>query len=257
MTVAAAIVNLILGLAYIGLGLLIVVEMHRDWWIHGFSQFGAAIAALAFTCGPVHAEHGLHLLVAGRQGQALDVGAVAIGLVPGLCWLALRVEAYRGGRGDRFIAGTPAWVRAIPLAAGAYALVLVALLSRLQLRGGHTDAAVVGGLAVAVIYGAICAVLTATQLQNHRLTQGWSLSGLSLAGLFGTCLVMHGAHAAYLLQGTYAKDWHGMVGAVIWVPAGLWFLTVVVMIHRQVTGADNRVSTPDAAEMRAVSPTVG
>ena len=73
----------------------------------GFSHFGAAWIAMAFTCGPHHWVHGVHLGFEGRAAGVLDFVAVLVGVPAGVIWFLLRVEAFRGGRGDRFIRGTP------------------------------------------------------------------------------------------------------------------------------------------------------
>ena len=52
--------------------------------------------------------------------RALDLVTVIVGLPVGVLWLYLRVEAFAGGRGDRFLPGTPAWLRAVPAASCAY-----------------------------------------------------------------------------------------------------------------------------------------
>src|SRR5437764_13205835 len=117
MRVTVALLNLILGFVYIQYGTLTVIDMRRNWRTMGFSHFGAAWIAMAFTCGPHHFVHGLHMLLAkGAGGQAggLDLIAVAVGFPAGVTWFLLRIEAFTGGRGDRFIAGSPLWVAALP-----------------------------------------------------------------------------------------------------------------------------------------------
>jgi hypothetical protein len=81
--------------------------MRRDWRSFGFSHFGAAWIAMAFTCGPHHLAHGIHVGLEGRPGGPLDLLAVVVGLPVGVGWLSLRLEAFFGGRGDRFILGEP------------------------------------------------------------------------------------------------------------------------------------------------------
>src|SRR3954468_8968210 len=120
MTTLVATLNIVLGLVYIQYGTMTVLEMRRSWGTLGFSHFGAAWIAMAFTCGPHHLPHGLHVAAAGGAAGALDFLAVVIGFPAGLTWFLLRVEAYRGGRGDRFIPGDPIWVVALPTVAGIY-----------------------------------------------------------------------------------------------------------------------------------------
>ena len=60
---------------------------------------------MAFTCGPHHLDHGLHVLISGRAGGWLDLLTIAVGFPAGVMWFLLRVEAMMGGRGDRTIRG--------------------------------------------------------------------------------------------------------------------------------------------------------
>src|SRR5687767_9975929 len=125
MTTALAAFHVMLGIAYTGYGVITALEMRRDWKSFGFSHFGAAWICMAFTCGPHHLAHGVHLGVEGRNGGPLDLAAVLVGLPAGVIWLYLRLEAFFGGRGDRYIPGTPRWLRAGPPAAVVYISVLV------------------------------------------------------------------------------------------------------------------------------------
>src|SRR5437016_9097116 len=120
MILAVALVNIALGVAYTSYGIITALEMKNDWRSFGFSHFGAAWIAMAFTCGPHHFVHGLHLLTAGGSAGPLDLVAVMIGFPAGVIWFALRLEAFSGGAGDRFIKGSPPWVLALPTLAGVY-----------------------------------------------------------------------------------------------------------------------------------------
>ena len=123
---AVAGLNLLLGVVYLSYGAMTIIDLRRGWDERGFSHFGLAWIAMAFTCGPHHFEHGLHIALAGRNGGALDLIAVVVGLPAGVTWFLLRVEALAGGRGDRFISGTPRWVAALPALSVVYLVVLVA-----------------------------------------------------------------------------------------------------------------------------------
>src|SRR3989337_1218681 len=68
MIAAVALTNLVLGIAYTGYGMMTAIEMKRDWRTFGFSHFGAAWICMAFTCGPHHLDHGLHVALDGRVG---------------------------------------------------------------------------------------------------------------------------------------------------------------------------------------------
>src|SRR5437016_14471234 len=97
-----------------------VIELRRGWRKLGFSHFGAAWIAMAFTCGPHHLAHGIHMLMRGEAAGSLDFVAVAVGFPAGVTWFLLRVEAFMGGQGDRFLSGNPRAVLLLPTLAGVY-----------------------------------------------------------------------------------------------------------------------------------------
>jgi hypothetical protein len=232
MTVAVAVANIVLGLVYCQYGTMTLIEMRRHWRSMGFSHFGAAWIAMAFTCGPHHLVHGLHLLSGGTRAGPLDLAVVLIGLPAGVTWFLLRVEAFRGGAGDRFIDGSPTAVLALPTLAGIY---LGSLLTILVLAG-HTASnhlgAVLANVMLVAIYMTIGYFLARTQLANRRPLRGWSVSGLSLTIVFPTCAVMHAVYSYYVLSGRYPPAGHTTVIDWIAVPAGLYFLWVVRALYR-------------------------
>jgi hypothetical protein len=69
--------------------------------------------------------------------------------------------------------------------------------------------------------------LLRTQLANHALTHGWSLSGLSLTIVFPTCGLMHVMFVVYATTGQYDVGWHGLLIDWLAVPAAIYFLWVV------------------------------
>ena len=232
MSSLVALTNLVLGTAYCGYGVMTAVEMRRDWRTHGFTHFGMAWLLMAFTCGPHHLVHGVHILFEGRHGGVLDLYSVVIGLPAGVTWLALRVEAFAGGRGDRFISGDPRWLRALPAAAALYAGSLVIGMAATLGGSLHPTPLVVPNLFLVVIYLAISWFVLRTQLRNHPQLGGWSLSGLSLAVIFATCALMHAVWAVYTATGAYTFDIHGLVIDWLSLPAGLYFLSVVRGLYR-------------------------
>ena len=242
MSAAVALVNLVLGLAYTGYGVMTAIEMKRDWRTLGFTHFGAAWVLMAFTCGPHHLDHAIHVAVDGRDGGVLDLASVVIGLPVGVIWLLLRIEAFAGGRGDRFIPGTPVWLSAVPTIAGIYVTALFA--AALGVRGLEVrlGTMVLANAALVVIYMAIGWFVLCTQLRNHRAMRGWSVSGLSLSAVFPTCALMHAVWIVYDMSGAYHADIHGTVIDVLSIPAGLYFLWVVRGLYRDSLRDWNRMS---------------
>lgn len=233
LTVAVAVTNLILGVAYTGYGVMTAVEMKRGWRTMGFSHFGAAWIAMAFTCGPHHLFHGIHAAFEGRQGGGLDLYAVIVGLPVGVIWLLLRIEAVGGGRGDRFISGTPRWLAAMPTLAAVYLTTLIFLGVSVARAGVSWERTIAPNLMLLAIYCTIGYFLLRTQLHNRPYLGGWSVSGLSLAAVFPTCAIMHTIFAMYRATGLYEFDIHSFVIDWLAVPAGVYFLWVVRALYRQ------------------------
>ena len=114
------VLNVLLGIAYTTYGLITIGDLKRGWKTMGFSHFGVAWVAMTFTCGPHHLVHGVHVLLEGRTGGPADLFVTVVGLPAGVAFLYLRFEAWLGGRGDRFISGTPMWIQALPAMCAAY-----------------------------------------------------------------------------------------------------------------------------------------
>ena len=64
----------------------------------GFSHFGAAFMVMAFTCGPHHLVHFVHITFEGERVTPELAVALAIGVAPGITFVALRIEAACGAR---------------------------------------------------------------------------------------------------------------------------------------------------------------
>ena len=91
------------GLAYTTLGVITVYELIRYRRDRGFSHFGLSFAVMAFTCGPHHLVHAYRHLVAHEPAHGPMLAAMALGAAPAVVFIALRLEATFGGRGDRMI----------------------------------------------------------------------------------------------------------------------------------------------------------
>jgi hypothetical protein len=239
MIAVVAALNITLGLVYCQYGTMTIIEMKRGWRTLGFSHFGAAWIAMAFTCGPHHLVHGLNLALGGHPGGVLDSIVVLIGFPAGVIWFLLRVEAFRGGRGDRFIPGNPLWVLLLPTIAGVYLTGVVA-----AIVGHNPDVhfawSAIPNVLLIGIYMTIGYYLLRTQLGNREPLGGWSLSGLALAIIFPTCAIMHAIFAYYAFTGLYGFTGGVFVIDCLAVPAGMYFLWVVHGLYRDAIRDWNR-----------------
>jgi hypothetical protein len=245
---AVATLNIVLGLVYFQYGTMTAIELRRNWREMGLSRFGIAWILMAFTCGPHHFVHGIHVALEGRAAGGLDLIATLIAFPAGVTWFLLRVEAFRGGRGDRFVAGSPLWVLALPTLLAIYVTAIVMTIASSGSLGADALAMAVPNLLLVVIYGFVGFYVARTQIHNRRPLGGWSLSGLSLATIFPTCAMMHGVFAFYALSGAYATDTHHVVVDWLSVPAGLYFLYVVRSLYRGSATDWNRMRAPRAAK---------
>lgn len=240
---AVAALNLLLGVVYTSYGVMTIIDLIREWNRRGFSHFGLAWIAMAFTCGPYHLEHGLHLAFAGRAGGPLDLFAVVVGLPAGVIWFLLRVEALTGGRGDRFLPGTPPGVAVLPALAVGYLAIYIGGVGLVLHGGGDFGPNMVPNVLLLGLYGVIGYYLLRTQLANRASLGGWSLSGLSLTVVFPTCGLMHAVSVAYASSGRYDVDVHGLTIGWLAVPAAVYFLWVVRALHHGTFSDWNRGAT--------------
>lgn len=229
-SLAVGVLNLALGLVYAGYGMMTIADLRRNWSTRGMSHFGLAWVAMAFTCGPHHIEHGLHVLTTGQVGQPLDLMAVVIGFPAGAVWFCLRAEAALGGQGDRPIRGTPRWLEMLPTVGAVYLLAFATAFGLAAASGASLDWRLLPNVALVGLYTAVGAVVARAQFRNHRVTGDWSLSGLSLAIVFPTCAMMHATWVLYVATGQYTVDPHLLVIDTLGVPAAVYFLWVVSSI---------------------------
>jgi hypothetical protein len=227
MRASVAVLNLVLGSVYTSYGLMTIVDLKRGWRRRGLSHFGLAWIAMAFTCGPHHLEHGLHVAFANQDAGVLDLIAVLVGFPAGVIWFLLRVEALRGGRGDRFVEGTPTWVRALIWASALYLVAIAASVGFVLARSATFTPRITPNVLLLCLYGLIGFYLLRTQLANRATSGGWSVSGLALTIVFPTCGLMHAMFAVYVSSGRYSVDWHGLLIDWLAVPAAIYFVWVV------------------------------
>jgi hypothetical protein len=227
MSVAVALANIGLGIIYTCYGIMTLIELKREWATLGPSHFGLAWLAMAFTCGPHHFEHGLHVLSTGNNAGPLDLATVLIGAPAGLTWFLLRVEAVRGGSGDRFVPGTPRWVGALPSLGVGYGVLALASVTWVLRNHADMTPQITPNFLLLGVYGMVGYYLLRAQLASHPFTQGWSLSGLALTVVFPTCGLMHATFAVYATAGRYTIDGYGLLIDWLAVPAAVYFVWVV------------------------------
>lgn len=247
MTLLIGLLNVGLGMVYTSYGIMTAIDMKRGWRSSGFSHFGAAWLVMAFTCGPHHLEHGLHQLVANRPGASLELFALVAGAPAGVTWFVLRIEALRGGRGDRPLASAPRWLRLVPATSVAYVVALAAGTAFVLTRDDATfDPRMTPSVLLVGLYVMVGYYLLRTQLHRHRTVGGWSTSGVALTAVFPTCAGMHLAWLAYATVATYDVDWHLLTIDWLSVPAAVYFLWVVRALSRGTLVDWNRTAVAGA-----------
>ena len=199
--------NLLIGMAYSGLGLLSLWEAISQYRWRGLSRFGLGFSLMAASCGPHHLVHGWHVLREGGASMPM-LEVTLIGLPAGVVFCLLRIEAMLGRRGDRTIAMP---LRTLALLATAFFVVVG------WLAGGALDAPLSADQAmctptgmryaaagllpvnsvaslgllcnvfVTVTYSLVGWYLFETQVRRYAVGQQWSLSGLALTAVFPTC----------------------------------------------------------------------
>lgn len=237
MSLAAGILNVVLGSMYLIVAYLVASEIIRGWKQLGYTHFAFAFLGLALTCGPHHLFHGIHQLFEGREGGLLDLVAALVGAPAGAVFVYLRLEAHGGGRGDRLLMGTPRWIQALPSLGAAYLTALVAITIATSQAGNLEFVPyAIPNILLVGLYLRTGYFLMRTQLRNRGLLGGWSASGLSLALVFPTCAMMHDVFILYAMNGTYEFDIHGFVVDWISVPTAIYFLWVIRSMYRQTLG---------------------
>ena len=229
MTVAVvlAVASLALGVMYTSVGLAGALDVRRRWTREGADVAGLAWAAMALTYGPQHLDHGIHLLAHGRRGGALELVAVLVALPASVIWFLLRLEAVRGGRGDRTVTRVPGWLRLLPGLGGICAVLVLAGLV-VVLEGASTfPTSAPPDLLLVGVYATVGWRLLRSHLASRAATGAWSLSDVAQIGVVGSWALMHAVWTASMLSGRFAVDRPGFVLSWLAVLAAfsvLWVL---------------------------------
>lgn len=238
--------NLLVGMAYVSLGLLSAWEVASQYRYRGVSRFGLGFSLMAASCGPHHLVHGWCVL----QGGTVTAPMLAVtltGLPAGITFCWLRAEAMLHGRGDRTVAvngstiagaaitsliavsALAGWAMASPPVPSA----VVCTANGIQALGAVSGAGMNGpslvmlsNLFVTFTYAMVGWYLIDTQIRRYISTHSWSLSGLALSGVFPTCAAMH-----LILALTSTAETSTLVFDLIGVPASVYFLWVVKQLH--------------------------
>jgi hypothetical protein len=273
MALVIGISNLLIGAAYVSLGLLSAWEAASQFRYRGLSRFGLGFSLMAASCGPHHLVHGWCVLHEGMVTTPMLV-ATLLGLPAGIVFCALRVEAMKGRRGDRTIV----------LSSHAMIGLMISLLLLVGLLAGWSMAAapppiapaqtvctawgvrsldaprpagidpgspvVLANLWVTVAYAMVGWYLIETQIRRYIGTRSWSLSGISLAAVFPSCAAMH-----LILALSGSPDSATLPFDLLGVPASVYFLWVVQRLHKDsVVDWNRRPIAGVTARPKRVSP---
>lgn len=238
--------NLLVGTAYVSLGLLSAWEAASQYRYRGLSRFGLGFSLMAASCGPHHLVHGWCVL----EGAAVTTPMLAvtlIGLPAGIVFCLLRAEAMLDGRGDRTVAVNgpvmagvavallivvstlAGWAIASPAAPYADICTTEGLQGWLAASGTGLDTAALVSLSnlwVTFTYGMVGWYLVDTQIRRYVSTHSWSLSGLALSAVFPSCAAMH-----LIMALTRSPEVSTLPFDLIGVPASVYFLWVVRQLH--------------------------
>jgi hypothetical protein len=214
------------GLAYTALGVIAVIELFLYRRERGFSHFGLSFAVMAFTCGPHHLVHAYRHLVLGEPAHGPMLAALALGTIPAVIFVALRVEALLGGRGDRLLANTPI-VPAIPALMTALAGGICWEALRHAASMGVDLRTLVPNALLFVNYSLVGYFTARTQLARRPLLDGWSLSGTAMAAVFATCALSH--LVAGLVTGSNPT---GVAFDNLGVPTSIYFMWAVYRLNK-------------------------
>lgn len=237
--------NLLVGMAYVTLGLLSTWEAASQYRRRGLSRFGLGFSLMAASCGPHHLVHGWCALQGGTVSTPMLVVTLT-GLPAGIVFCWLRAEAMRGGRGDRtvpvngsvmggaaiaslVVVGLLAgWAMATPPAPDLLICTTEGIQSWLGGPGATLGPMLVmlSNLWVTFTYSMVGWYLGDTQIRRFISTHTWSLSGLALTAVFPSCAAMH-----LILALTNGQQTGTLLFDLIGVPASVYFLWVVRQLH--------------------------
>jgi hypothetical protein len=251
MGLVIALGNLILGIAYGGLSAVGMWEAASQYRYRGLSRFGLGFSLIGASCGGHHFAMAWQALQ-GPDASVPNLLVTLLGLPAALVFCGLRIEAMRGGRGERMLTGGAhalvvlglAYFAVIGWAAGQTALNAPALSGHAGAGCGPaltatgidlTTAALLTNLCAAAAFVMVGGCLLDTQVHRYIAHQQWSLSGLSLAMVFPTCAAMHLIDA--LMAGPHSLS---LPFDVFGVPAAAYFLWIVRQVHKDCVADWNR-----------------
>jgi hypothetical protein len=247
MALVVGIGNLLIGLAYAGLGLLSVWETFSLRRYRGWSRFGIGFSLMASSCGPHHLIHGWCTLQGGATSWPMLIVTV-MGLPAGFIFVGLRFETALGGRGDRPIESSRALIPSLvavfatvvgllvgwTLASPAQSLPsqLICTIFGLSVRNGIPGIPVdvrsltaAANLFVVATYGMVGWYLADYQVRRHAAEGAWSVSGVSLSAVFFSCALMH------LIYATSEPHGATLPFDLLGIPASVYFLWIVKRVH--------------------------
>lgn len=245
MALVIGIGNLLVGLAYVTLGLLSAWEVASQYRIRGISRFGLGFSLMAASCGPHHLVHAWCVL----QGGAVTAPMLAVtltGLPAGIVFCWLRAEAMLNGRGDRTlvingpvmaaavitcllaVSSLAGWVMASPPPVYLDVCTSVGIQPWFAETVAEVGPSLVmfANLWAAAAYAMVGWYLGDTQIRRYVSTRSWSLSGLALTAVFPSCAAMH-----LILALTNGHETSTLLFDLFGIPASVYFLWVVKQLH--------------------------
>lgn len=228
MNIPVGIVSAVLGCMYLVLAGLAALELITSRKQYGVSRFGVGYILMAVSCGPHHLLHA-GLVFRGEDLSIAVAAATFLGVPSGVIFVGLRIEAMFGGRGDRFVTGTPlALVVVSFLALFSAGLITASAFDSSTIGSRLTTVSFLANAFVTVTYALVSWPLLRTQLRQRHAAGGWSLAGLAVSTIFPTCALMHLVDAL-----DASGDIHTKLAAIWGVPASVYFLWVVRALHKE------------------------
>ncbi len=255
-----SILHILTGQAYLwGVGGLSAILAHRLW---RDSKQGALVFIglvwMALSCGPHHGHWGAHLL--NNDASTLDAVTISVAFPFGVAWLWWQTAAVFSERSPLLQRQSGRWFRpalrrsliwvadrwptwwhtdwllpapsllppALLVAETAYIGVIVG-----SSTPDHWTSDVLLQAVLAGLYLVIAGLWWWGQFARRAADGAWSMKGVTLGLIWGTCAMSHWSWAVGVGDGIYKPDWHMLVIDGIGIPAAIGFIGLVLWLQRR------------------------